>query len=273
MNKPILTIGIPVYNSGNTLRDCLDVIVDQFADLEVFNSVEIFISDNASIDDTQSIVKEYQKRFPNIRYGRNDKNIGFDRNVDAVLSNAHGDFCWTLSSNEYLEPGSIAYVLSAIRQYPGISYLCVSNQREDKGKTDVRYFKDGNQWLQEMGVFGGQISQCIFNMRYMIPDRSKYYDNFWIHLSLFWEMSVHRPIVLLPCLFWLPDVDYVCSWAWNDGGGQIFRTQTSLKNIVEQLPRYGYDEKIVNSVVRGFVRGLPAQCCFRKALWLADDVG
>lgn len=257
MNRPILTIGIPTYNHAKSLRLCLAAVTDQFIDKDVFGQVEIFISDNGSQDDTHAVVEEYQKRFPNIRYSRNEINLKFDRNVDAVLRNANGSFCWTLSSNEYLEPGSIAYVLSVIRQYPDIAYICVSNQKEDKGKTDIRHFDDGNQWLKEMGVFGGQISQCIFNMDHVIPDRTKYYDNFWLHLSLFWETVAHCPIILLPCLFVLPDIDPVCGWARDEGGGQTFRTYIALAKIVTDLPQYGYDERIVDGVVLGLAKGLP----------------
>lgn len=263
MNKPILTIGIPTYNSGRTLRECLRSITDQFSNLNVFERVEIVLSDNGSQDDTVRIIEEYRQKFPNIRYSRNETNLEFDRNVDAVLHNAKGDFCWTLSSNEYVEPGSVARVLAAIEQHADAGFLCISNRKQDKD-IEVRRFANGNEWLKEMGVFGGQISQCIFNMQYIMPDRSEYYDNMWIHLSIFWETSVGRPILLLPCLFRLPDVDPVCGWAWYGGGGHALKTHASLKNIVEQLPRHGYDQEIIDDIMRGFARGLPRNVASAK---------
>lgn len=271
MNNPILTIGIPTYNHGHFLEKCLKAITDQFADKEVFESVEIFISDNGDggatdkivdeyhsdngkDDKTQEIVKAYQKRFSNIRYSRNGRNIGFDRNVDAVLTNARGKFCWTLSSNEYIEPGSISYILSIIKKYPDISYICISNQKVDKGKPDVRWFKNGNQWLKEMGVFGGQISQCVFNLQYLPPDRAKYYDNAWFHLALFWEIIAHRPNILVPYLFIPPESYEPCAWA---NGGWGFRTYIYLKMVVAGLVRYGYDPVIINDLISRLAAGLP----------------
>ena len=277
MNKPILTIGIPTYNHAQALRVCLEAITAQFVDGDILNKVEIFISDNGDEgnlqksvdeyhhddgqkDDTRAIAGEYQKRFTNIRYSRNGKNIGFDRNVDAVLSNANGEFCWTLSSNEYLEPGSVAYVLATIQQHRDAAYLCVSNRKEDK-KIDIRRFENGSQWLKEMGLFGGQISQCIFNVRYIPNDRAKYYDNVWFHLSLFWEIGAHHPIVLLPCLFRIPEKSEVCRWAQ---GGWGFRTYIYLKRIVVDLPRYGDDRRVVDGVVRGLAKGLPRNVASAK---------
>lgn len=253
MNKPILTIGIPTYNHGHFLKECLAAITDQFADRNIFDQVEVFISDNASEDDTRQVVEAYQKRFSNIRYSRSEKNLEFDRNVDAVLRNARGAFCWTLSSNEYIVPGSIASVLSVIRQHREVAYICVSNQKEDRNAM-IRSFADGNQWLKEMSVFGGQISQCIFNMRYMITDRAKYFDTFWPHLALFWEIVVHRPIILMPCLFKIPDTYEHCSWAKE---GHALMTYIRLKQVVADLPRYGYDRNIVNGVILDLAKGLP----------------
>jgi glycosyltransferase involved in cell wall biosynthesis len=55
--KPKLSICIPTYNRAQTLRETIDSILPQI--LGNFN-IEILISDNASTDDTPSIVCEYQ---------------------------------------------------------------------------------------------------------------------------------------------------------------------------------------------------------------------
>ena len=257
MNKPTLTIGIPTYNHGHFLKECLACVTGQFAGQGIFDRVEIVVSDNGSIDNTADVVREYQKRFSNIRYSRNERNLEFDRNVDAVLPMARGQFCWTLSSNEYLKPGSIAFVLSAIEQNRDAAFLCISNRREDIGKSELRRFANGSQWLKDMGLFGGQISQCVFNMEYLPSERAKYYDNFWIHLSLFWEAAIRHPVVLLPCLFALPDVVPVCKWAWDRGGGQNLMTYVYLKKNVEGLLRLGYTYEVVDPIVSGLAKGLP----------------
>ena len=51
---PKVSIGMPVYNGGATLRCALDSLLGQsFADFE------LIISDNASTDGTDSICREY----------------------------------------------------------------------------------------------------------------------------------------------------------------------------------------------------------------------
>ena len=71
-NKILLSICIPTYNREKCLQQCLDSIVNQKA----FNAnIEIVISDNASSDNTDELVKKYQEKYTNISYKKNKENL------------------------------------------------------------------------------------------------------------------------------------------------------------------------------------------------------
>ena len=55
--KPRVSIGMPVYNGENFIRDALDAFLAQ-----TFKDFEIVISDNASSDRTEEICREYAQR-------------------------------------------------------------------------------------------------------------------------------------------------------------------------------------------------------------------
>ena len=55
--KPLLCICIPTYNRSKNIKRSLDSIVNQNEFLN--RTVEIVISDNASADDTEEVVKPY----------------------------------------------------------------------------------------------------------------------------------------------------------------------------------------------------------------------
>jgi abequosyltransferase len=80
---PLLSICIPTFNRRKYLQECFESIITQ----DGFNEqdIEIVISDNASEDDTSSLVYEYMNRYSNIVYHRNEENIGADRNVLQIL--------------------------------------------------------------------------------------------------------------------------------------------------------------------------------------------
>lgn len=100
--KKILTIGIPTYNGAPHIRETLDSILSQ--DPNILDSkVEILISDNASTDETELIVREYSSKHPNlIRYSKNEINIGFDRNLDMLFKKANGAYVWLMGDDDAL---------------------------------------------------------------------------------------------------------------------------------------------------------------------------
>ena len=140
-NKPLLSICIPTYNRAHYLRECLDNIVCQFKNREVNDQVEIVISDNASEDNTRKVVEEYQKRFSNIRYFKNSQNLGFDRNVDRVISEAKGVFCWTLSDDDYLQNKALKFVIKAIKENPEVAYIFIDSKKDNQV---IVHYQTGN---------------------------------------------------------------------------------------------------------------------------------
>ena len=253
MNKPLLSICIPTYNRAHYLKECLNCIVCQFEDKKVYSQVEIVISDNASEDNTQELIKEYQKDFSNIRYFRNSRNLWFDRNVDNVITKARGIFCWMSNDDELIEKDALKFILNIIKNNLDIGYIRIDSNNILENK-EIRYFKDGNDWLTNIGLTGGLLSQNIFNKKYLRSDRQKYYDNLWIHFSIALELIVDKPSILIKNVFKTAGREDFCRWAVN---GFTIVTYTQLKKIIQKLPQQGYDKKVINKLLNGFARDLP----------------
>ena len=97
-NKVLLSICIPTCNRGSILET---VILNYITNEEFDDSVELVISDNASTDNTEEIVKEIIKKYPSkkISYYKNEENIGA-KNFFAVISRAKGKYA--KMSNDYI---------------------------------------------------------------------------------------------------------------------------------------------------------------------------
>ena len=67
-----ITIGLPTYNSEKTIKKTIDSILSQ-----TYNEYILLISDNASIDSTSMICKEYAKNDKRIQYVQQKENIGW----------------------------------------------------------------------------------------------------------------------------------------------------------------------------------------------------
>ncbi|MDB5259221.1 MAG: glycosyl transferase family 2 [Candidatus Taylorbacteria bacterium] len=123
MNAPLLSICIPTYKRAHCLKDCLNSIVSQFEDADAYAKVEVIISDNASDDNTEDVVREFQAKYPNIKYYKNENNIGFDRNFLSVIEKSSGEFCLPIGDDDAFFPGSFSVLIHKIQTLKFPYYL------------------------------------------------------------------------------------------------------------------------------------------------------
>lgn len=105
-----ITIGMPVYNGSQYIREALDSLLTQ-----TFTDFELIISDNASTDTTQSICEEYARRDPRIRYLRQTENKGALANFQFVLEQAQGEFFMWAAADDLWDKRWIETVYTHIR--------------------------------------------------------------------------------------------------------------------------------------------------------------
>ena len=114
-----LSICIPTYNRSDYLRKTLESIVVQDVFLNS-DEINVYISDNASSDNTKELVASYMEKYPNkIFYNRNETNIGF-ANLEKVLSLADGKFLKLHNDTlEFLvEKKPLEKMLNTIKSFP-----------------------------------------------------------------------------------------------------------------------------------------------------------
>jgi abequosyltransferase len=108
---PKLSICIATMNRADVIAETLESIISQ-AD----ERVEVVVLDGASTDNTPEIVESFRLRFPRLRYIRESINGGVDKDYDRAVQAASGEYCWLMSDDDLLAPGSIRAVLAAIER-------------------------------------------------------------------------------------------------------------------------------------------------------------
>ena len=71
MERPLVSIGIPIYNAEEFLIERINSIINQ-----TYKNLEIIISDNASTDTTEKICKKFAEKDVRIKYIRQKNNMG-----------------------------------------------------------------------------------------------------------------------------------------------------------------------------------------------------
>lgn len=85
-----LSIIIPVYNQSNYTKACLNDL------MELNSDVEIIIVDDASTDNTKSVVESFGDR---VKYIKNNTNIRFAKTVNNGYAHSIGEFILFLNND------------------------------------------------------------------------------------------------------------------------------------------------------------------------------
>jgi len=123
MSKPILSIGLPVYNRETFLRQSLDALLAQ-----TFTDFELIISDNASTDGTGDICRDYAKCDRRIQYHRNPSNIGAPLNFNRTFELSSSKYFKWATSDDLCGPRFLELALEVLEKDSAV-VLCYAKSR------------------------------------------------------------------------------------------------------------------------------------------------
>ncbi len=98
MKQPLISVVMPVYNAGPFLAEAIESILSQ-----TYQNFEFIIIDDASIDNSLSIIRDYQKRYPEkIRIIENKSNLncGGDKCANKGLRIAQGKYIARMDADD-----------------------------------------------------------------------------------------------------------------------------------------------------------------------------
>lgn len=117
----LVTAIIPTYKRPELLKRSLASIVNQ-----TYPHLKILVSDNASGDETEAVVKEFAKKDSRIIYHCHSENIGMMGNYQFVLSQVKTPFFSILSDDDLLFPWFFEELMSAHKKYPDAAFYAGS---------------------------------------------------------------------------------------------------------------------------------------------------
>ena len=108
--KPLVTVGIPVYNVEQYLEKCLLSVLNQ-----TYQNIEILAVDDCGTDGSMQIVRQMQACDANgskLQIITQPRNGGSGEARNAVIAQARGKYLYFLDSDDYIEPGTIELLVS-----------------------------------------------------------------------------------------------------------------------------------------------------------------
>lgn len=220
-NQPLLSICIPIYNRLSYLEKMLSRFLE---DKDLFQTeIDLMISDNASQDDLKSCIDKYEKLGLNIRYNRNETNLGPDGNFLYCFNHVRGRYCWLLGSDDIPVEGFLSKIVGFLE---GNDYGLFHIKCYENDYFSIREYENPQECLLDINYWITFMSANIINSKY-IPSviAEKYLDSFLIQVPFYLESCLKsRANAVLCCQAFETDNE-----SKNNGGYNIF--QVFIKNL------------------------------------------
>jgi glycosyltransferase involved in cell wall biosynthesis len=113
MAHATLSVITPNYNHAAYLRQAIEAVVSQSRTPD-----EYIILDDASTDNSLEIIDSYAVRYPFIRVIRQPKNLGVVAAIEALVSEAKGDYIYPGAADDYILPGFFEQAMGMAKEYP-----------------------------------------------------------------------------------------------------------------------------------------------------------
>lgn len=111
IKEPIVSIVVPVYNTANYLRECLDSIITQS-----LKEIEIICVNDGSSDNSREILEEYRQKDSRVVVVT-QKNQGVSIARNAGVSIALGKYIHFVDSDDWIDPNMCAQTCEIAEKY------------------------------------------------------------------------------------------------------------------------------------------------------------
>jgi glycosyltransferase involved in cell wall biosynthesis len=142
-----LSICIPTYNRKEYLKRTIESLISQ--DYFKSGEIEIVVSDNASVDGTDEMMRQYIAMETLIRYSQNDTNEGVNLNIHKALTMAEGLYRKVSNDTYVFNEGSLKRMVDCIKvnviERP---FMVFSNGRIGNLASDPVYLESLDQFAE-----------------------------------------------------------------------------------------------------------------------------
>lgn len=141
MASPLVSICIPTYNRAGAVKKAIDSALSQS-----YQNIEVLIVDDASVDDIESVIAEYND--DRLKFFKNSENLGQFGNVNRCIELSRGKYVHILHSDDYIDLTFTENCLRLLETNPNLAMTFSSEQTIMHGQIINSSFSDSNLILK-----------------------------------------------------------------------------------------------------------------------------
>lgn len=184
----MISIALASYNGEKYIREQLDSILSQ-----TIQDFEVVVCDDASIDNTWSILEEYTEKDSRFRIYKNKENLGFKKNFEKAISLCKGNYIALSDQDDVWKERHLEVLYNSIGNKCGVlgNALMVDNDLNSLNKTHIEYIGGNSNYITSIDVM---LLRVI------------YVGNFCQGASMMFKSSFLKSIIPVPEIFEVHDI-------------------------------------------------------------------
>lgn len=249
---PRLAICIPTYKRPAYLEVCLKSILTAIGD----ETVPIVISDDSGDDTNAEVIARAKFQSPNVKWYRNEENLGIDRNIMSAVSLCTADYAWLVGEDDLLIPNAVKHVLGVLRtRSPGFlfsNYSYVSNDYRyylKRRVVDIPGYRElaVKEMIERYSWAMGFIGACIIN-RGLWCARSDFVGTYYAHVGSILSGVANRTVTMIGEPLVLNRAENARSFSWSANAFDVFfGWEQMLHKLHQTNPAFDLNVAIKNS--------------------------
>ena len=184
-----LSVIVPAFNAENTLRECLDSILNQTRPVD-----ELIVINDGSTDATESILQEYADRYPETVKFRTVENGGQGRARNIGFDLSSGDYVGYVDSDDWIDPQMYEKLLIIAKEERSDLVICEAMAHFPDGRTEKENIYRPDRMIAAAGFPNNKLFQreLITGIRY--PEEKLWYED-----AEFTAIAIHRAQKIAHC--------------------------------------------------------------------------
>jgi glycosyltransferase involved in cell wall biosynthesis len=171
MNRPRVSVIVLTYNHEKFVTTCLGGILAQD-----YPNFEVVVSDDASTDETSSLIEKFAESDSRIRFFRNEENKGPSGNFEFALEQCKGDFIALCEGDDvWTDSRKLSLQMDAILANPELSLVYADYSKINDSGMEVSPKVLGKQPasfdLSDLMHFHGPATNSVLLRREVFPKR------------------------------------------------------------------------------------------------------